>query len=145
MTFTLVKSIHLVCVVAWFAGMFYIFRLFVYHVQNRNSEQICRVFLVMERKLLVYIMLPAAFASVVSGSFMLWLNPLLLMKHWLWLKFCFVILLLFYNAFSYWVHTQLSQKRPVLSERSCRLINEVPTLALIAISFLVFLKPELGQ
>jgi protoporphyrinogen IX oxidase len=145
MTYLLIKSLHLICIVSWFAGMFYIFRLFVYHVQNWDSLPMCQVFLTMERKLLTYIILPAASASFLSGISLLWLNPTLATQHWIWLKLCFVVVLLAYCALSFWVHLQFRKRLLVFSEKSCRLLNEIPTLALIAISLLVFIKPGLGQ
>ena len=139
------KSIHLMAVISWFAGMFYIFRLFVYHSQTWENEFSRNIFSTMERRLIRFIILPAACGSLVTGLSMIWMNPILISRHWLWLKLSFVILLIMYSLLSFWVHSQFRKGRRVLSEKACRAINEVPTLALIAISLLVFLKPGIGQ
>jgi len=75
MTYPALKAPHLICVVSWFAAMFYIFRLFVYHVQNWENEQLRQVLGTMERKLITYIMFPAGVASALSGIPLLLLNP----------------------------------------------------------------------
>jgi putative membrane protein len=145
MLYSVCKSIHLIFVISWFAGMFYIFRLFVYHAQNWDNGSSRSIFSNMERKLIAFIILPAATGSLTTGLTMILLNPILLTRHWLWLKLVFVLLLLVYSLGSFWVYKQFLHGRRVFSEKACRFINEVPTLALIAISFLVFLKPEFGQ
>lgn len=144
-SYQLLKSVHLICVVSWFAGMFYIFRLFVYHIKHWAQSEVREVLAIMERKLLKYIVAPAAAASLASGGALLFANPGLLDQRWLWLKFLFVSMLLAYCYLAFWVHLRLDRGELAISEKSCRLINEVPTLALIGISLLVFLKPGFGQ
>ena len=145
MLYLSLKAFHLVCVISWFAAMFYIFRLFVYHVQNWQKPEMRKVFEVMELKLIHFIMIPAATLSLLSGATMLAVNPALLDRHWIWFKFVFVLMLLGYSGYSRWVQRQFAKNRLVLSEKACRWFNEVPTIALIGISILVFLKPGLGQ
>ena len=145
MLYLSLKAFHLICVVSWFAAMFYIFRLFVYHVQNWQKPEMRKVFEVMERKLIRFIMIPAANLSLLSGIAMLTINPSLLRQHWIWLKFAFILILLGYSGYSYRVQRQFAKGQLVLSEKACRWFNEVPTIALIGISVLVFLKPGLGQ
>jgi protoporphyrinogen IX oxidase len=142
MLYPFLKAIHLICVVSWFAGLFYIFRLFVYHVQNWDKAQVRSVFETMERKLLNIIVIPAGAASLVSGVALLVVNPELLSRNWMWFKFLFVAVLIGYSVLSCWVHRSFVKNRLVFTERACRWLNEVPTIALIAISLLVFLKPR---
>lgn len=142
MNYLLLKAIHIIFVVSWFAGLFYIFRLYVYHVENWNSLDIKKVFLVMERKLLSYIMLPAALGTIALGTLMLIENPILLKKPWMHIKLTLVLVLLMYHGFSVYVFKQFSKDNKMLTSKQCRLINEVPTLILILVCILAFLKPS---
>jgi len=75
MLYLSIKSLHIISMVAWFAGLFYIFRLFVYHVQKKDSQEVCTTFLIMEEKLLRIIMLPAMIFTLATGIFMIVLVP----------------------------------------------------------------------
>jgi putative membrane protein len=127
--------------VAWFAGLFYIFRLFVYHLENWDEPKAYKVFETMERKLLNIIMLPAAILTTFFGLWMLMLNPYLLTLPWMHAKLTFILVLYGYHIYSHYVHTQLKNRNAVLTSKACRVINEVPTLVLIAVCVLVLVKP----
>lgn len=127
--------------VAWFAGLFYIFRLFVYHVKNKDNLQIVTVFQTMERKLLYMIMHPAMLFTLIFGILMLIKNPTLLKQGWMHVKLLLVLILMGYQIFCGIVAKKFSQGDYFLSEKACRIINEVPTLLLIGIILLVILKP----
>jgi len=135
------KALHLVFVISWFAGLFYIFRLFVYHLQNWEHPHTRSVICLMERRLIRYIMLPAAVGSLGFGLALLSSNNSLLHTGWIWAKLSFVLLLFIYHGLAWWTHIEMKHGRAIFSERACRAINEIPTIALIAISLLVFLKP----
>lgn len=141
MTYQTIKALHLIFVISWFAGLFYIFRLFVYHIQNWDHAHTRSVISLMEGRLISYIMLPAAFGSLGFGLAMLISNTSLLQTGWIWAKLSFVLLLFIYHGLAWWAHIEMKRGRKVFPERACRLLNEIPTLALIAISLLVFLKP----
>lgn len=141
----MLKALHLIFVVSWFAGLFYIFRLFVYHIENWEFAEIRKVFEVMERRLLSYIMLPAAILVVFFGLLMIIENSTLLLQSWMQVKLTAVSVLFIYHGYAYYVYRQLANGRRVLSSRQCRIINEIPTLILILIMILVFLRPALCQ
>lgn len=141
MSYNLLKALHIIFVVSWFAGLFYIFRLFVYHIENWEKEDVTKVFLVMERKLLNYIMTPALLLTLYFGVMMLIENPVLLKAGWMHIKLCMVLFLFVYHGYSYYVHSQLKRQNKILTSKWCRIINEVPTIALIVISLMVFLRP----
>lgn len=141
MSYNLIKAFHIIFVVSWFAGLFYIFRLFVYHVENWDKADVCRVLETMERKLLKFIMAPAMVLTIVFGVWMLMLNPILFKQGWMHIKLCMVVFLVIYHFYSYYVHTQLKNKNKILTSKWCRIINEVPTVALIVICLMVFLRP----
>lgn len=134
------KSLHIVFIVAWFAGLFYIFRLFVYHRANHTNTDICRLLEVMEKKLLSVIIAPASVIVALFGGIMLYLNPPLLQQPWLWVKFLGVIGLYIYQWFSFYTYRRFKKNDFFLSEKQCRWINEIPTIFLLIIVFLAINK-----
>ena len=128
--------------VAWFAGLFYIFRLFVYHVKHKDQTQITEAYTIMEKKLLYMISHPAMTLTIGFGIWMLVLNPALLQQSWLHAKLGAVLLLMGYQIFSGITFRKFRKGNYFLSEKACRWINEVPTLLLIVIVLLVILKPH---
>ena len=141
-TYLLFKSLHLISVISWMAGLLYLPRIFVYHAQNNSQTIISEVFKVMEKKLFFYIMTPAMILS--------WLFGLLLIHEigfeqlgqtWMILKLVFVILLTIYH---FYLGSILNQFKLNLNEHShkfFRYINEIPTILLILIIFVVIFKP----
>ncbi len=135
------KAGHVIAVIAWYAGLFYIFRLFVYHVQQRDQPEVAATLVVMERRLLRAIMLPAAVVSIVFGVAMLIKMPYLLGQPWMHAKLGAVAFLLGYHALASWVRARFAVGDYVLSERACRVINEVPTILLFIIVIAVIVRP----
>ena len=141
-TYLLFKSLHLIAVISWMAGLLYLPRIFVYHSENMNREEICTVFKTMERKLYNYIMMPAMLLS--------WLFGLILISHvgfetisakWLQIKLVLVILLSIYHFYLGSLLFSFSQNNNTKSSKFFRWLNEFPTLLLIIIFFIVFFKP----
>ncbi len=141
-TYLLFKSLHLISVISWMAGLLYLPRIFVYHSQNSSKTIITEVFKVMEKKLFFYIMTPAMILS--------WLFGLLLIheigfeqlgQKWMILKLIFVILLTVYHLYLGRVLGQFKLDLNKHSHKYYRLINEIPTLLLILIIFVVVFKP----
>jgi putative membrane protein len=135
------KALHLVFMVAWFAGLFYIFRLFVYHVKFKDQQNMAEAYSLMERKLLYAIMHPAMTLTLAFGIGMLVLNPALLHRGWMHAKLFCVALLIAYQTFAGITHRKFKKGNYFLSEKACRILNEVPTVLLIAIVFLAIFKP----
>ena len=144
-TYLLFKSIHLIAVISWMAGLLYLPRIFVYHseaVQNNKSEDLTETFKVMERRLLVYIMNPAMIVSWIFG---------ILLIHtigvdnfgsiWLQLKLAFVIILTVYHFFLFQCLRKFAENRNTYSSKFYRIINEIPTVLLIGIILIVVFKP----
>ena len=144
MAYLWLKSIHVIAVIAWMAGIFYIFRLFVYHVQQRANESTAAVFRTMERKLLHIIMLPAGVISVISGSWMIWEQKDFLHQPWLWIKLASVAGMIAFHWFSEYTATRFASGDYFLTEKQCRALNEVPTILMFVIVFMVILKPFAG-
>jgi putative membrane protein len=136
-----IKALHIILIVAWFAGLFYIFRLFVYHRQNSLNFSICELMGTMEKRLFYMIIMPASILAVISGLTLLFLNPIFITQGWFWTKIMFVVSLFIYQFFSFRVMQRFEQRHFFISERVCRIINEVPTIVLISVVFLVVVKP----
>jgi putative membrane protein len=137
-----VKALHIVSVVAWMAGLFYLPRLFVYHAEAEAGSDKAETFKIMERRLLRGIMLPAAVMVVVFGG-MLAATPGLVdwRSGWIWAKLALVLGLgLFQVKLAGWQREFAADRRPHPA-RFFRLVNELPTLALLAIVILVVVKP----
>ncbi|MCY4016984.1 MAG: CopD family protein [Gammaproteobacteria bacterium] len=137
------KSFHIIAMVCWFAGLFYLPRLFVYHTLSEDAVSRDR-FVVMERKLFWGIMTPSAVATLLFGFWLLLGNPgYFLAWWWMQLKLALVALLLVYHGLC-WVH--LKALRDGVNHRGhvfFRVFNELPVLLLIAITILIVVKPVL--
>lgn len=133
------KAFHIVFVVTWFAGLFYLPRLFVYHAASDDAIGSER-FKIMERRLFV-MMTIGALLSVVFGVAMLVLSPALLAAGWLHAKLTLVAVLIGYHGWCYRLLLAFRADRNRRSERWLRVFNEAPSLLLIAIVLLVVLKP----
>jgi len=139
--FLYLKVAHLVSVVAWFAGLFYIFRLFVYHAREKHEAHTSRTLALMESKLLKIIMYPATFFVLVTGLSLSIAASATWSQPWFHAKLTGVVFLLAYQELARRTHHRFARGDFFLTERQCRFINEVPTLLLIAIVALVVLKP----
>ena len=144
-TYLLFKSIHLIAVISWMAGLLYLPRIFVYHsesVRDNKSEDLKETFKVMERRLLVYIMNPA---MIVSWIFGILLIHTIGMNNfgsiWLQLKLVFVIILTIYHFFLFQCLRKFAENRNNYSSKFYRIINEIPTVLLIGIVLVVVFKP----
>jgi len=140
-SYLLFKSLHLIAVISWMAGLLYLPRIFVYHSEN-NNEIVTTVFKTMERKLYNYIMTPAMILSWVFGLILIHeIGFQQLASLWLQLKLILVLLLTVYHFYlgSLLNKFKLDQNRK--TSKFYRYINEVPTLLLILIIFIVIFKP----
>ena len=136
------KAFHVVFVVTWFAGLFYLPRLFVYHVSASDTISRTR-FVVMERRLFVMTTLGGAF-TVLFGVLMVVLAPGYMTQGWLHAKLALVLLLIGYHIWCIPLMHALRDGRNRHSERWFRLFNEVPSVLLIAIVILAVVKPGFG-
>ena len=136
------KSLHLIATVSWFAGLLYLPRIFVYHSENMKNKEICTVFKTMERKLFNYIMMPAMFLSWIFGLILISIIGFEnLGLKWLQIK---LILILFLTSYHFYLGLLLNKFGLDQNEKTSkfyRYINEIPTLLLILIVFVVIFKP----
>jgi putative membrane protein len=137
-----VKVVHILAVISWMAGLFYLPRLFVYHAENKENTGVTAVFLVMERRLLKAIMRPAAVVAVLTGAGLIHLGGWDQgMPVWLWLKLLLVAGMLGFHGLLESHAARFRDGRETRSGRYFRVINEIPTLLLIGIVTLVIIKP----
>jgi putative membrane protein len=141
MTYLWIKSLHVISVVAWMAGLFYLPRLFVYHCQVKAGSEASELFKVMERKLLRIIMNPAMVATWVFGIWLVVLIPDYLWEPWFHVKVLFLLILTVQHHMMGRWRSAFAIDANVHSERYYRVMNEAPTLCLIGIVFMVILKP----
>lgn len=145
MLYLYLKSLHIIFVVSWMAGLFYIVRLFVYHIEAKEKPEpekqiLQKQFEVMERKLWNIITTPAMILTVLAGVGMLYLNPGLLQADWMLVKLGFVAVLLVYHFICQRIIGLLKTERLTWSSTQLRFWNELATILLVAIVFTVILK-----
>jgi protoporphyrinogen IX oxidase len=133
------KAVHVMAMVTWFAGLFYLPRLFVYHADAADPIGVER-FRIMERRLFA-IMTVGAVATLVFGIAMLAAFPPYLSMGWLHVKLALVALLIAYHGYCYKLMRDFTQNRNTRTARWYRLFNEVPSLFLMAIVALAVVKP----
>jgi putative membrane protein len=145
MLYLYLKAIHIIFVVSWMAGLFYIVRLFIYHVEANDRSDLERItlqrqFEIMQHKLWYIITTPAMAISVLAGIAMIWVNPVLLSMNWMLVKLAFVLGLLVYHFLCQNIMNKLKQGIFTWSSTQLRLWNELATIFLVAIVFTVILK-----
>jgi len=140
--FPWLKAIHVIAVISWMAGLLYLPRLFVYHTDADPGSQQSETFKVMEAKLSGVIMKPAMIATLVFGLAMLAVPGYLASAGWwVWLKIALVVGLLAVHWFLLKCRDAFAEDRNERPQKFFRVINEVPTLLMIAIVILVVVRP----
>ncbi len=137
--YEIVKIIHIISLIAWFAGLFYLPRLFVYHTNAPKGSDMDHTFMTMERKLLRIIMNPAMITTIISGLYMAF--DIGFEYGWLHAKLTFVAILAYYHHLLARYRKDFANHRNKKTEKFYRIINEIPTLLLVIIVTLVILKP----
>ena len=144
-TYLLFKSIHLIAVIFWMAGLLYLPRTFVYHseaVANNKSEDLISTFQVMERRLFIYIINPSMIASWILGILLIYNSGVDNLGFlWIQLKLLFVIILTIYHFFLFQCLRKFAENTNSHSSKFYRIINEIPTILLIFIILIVVFKP----
>ena len=145
MEYLYAKSIHIIFVVSWMAGLFYIVRLFIYHVEANERPELeknvlQRQFELMQSKLWNIITTPAMVLTILAGLYMFYLNPALLQMDWMLVKLAFVAGLLIYHFICQRIIYQQKKGTSTWTSTQLRLWNELATVFLVAIVFTVILK-----
>ena len=136
------KALHLIAVISWMAGLLYLPRIFVYHTENQDEKQINKVFKIMEFKLYNYIMMPAMILSWIFGLILIGsIGFEQLHSNWLIIKLILVVVLTIYHFFLGNCLNKFKNDENKYSSRFFRIFNEIPTILLILIVFIVVFKP----
>ena len=136
------KALHLIAVISWMAGLLYLPRIFVYHTENQSDKNISNVFKTMERKLYFYIMTPAMLISWIFGILLIGsIGFDQLSTYWLKTKLILVVLLTLYHFYLGNFLQKFKMDLNTKSSKFFRFFNEVPTILLILIIFIVVFKP----
>ncbi len=145
-----IKSLHLIFVITWFAGLFYIIRLFVYQIEANEKENqqereiLTRQLRLMAKRLWTIITWPSMILAVSFGVWLLILNASLISQPWMHIKLIFVGILIAYHSYSHFIYKNLQSGNFKYRSNFMRLWNEGPTLILFAVVFLVMLRNELN-
>jgi len=137
-----ILAFHIVSFASWMAMLFYLPRLFIYHREHSDSEEFGKIVEIQEYKLYAYIGVPAMWATIISGSWMLYINPGIFQSGgWMHAKLMFVAILIAYSFSLNYMRKQLINDPTYKSGKFFRFYNEVPTLLMISIVIMVIIKP----
>ncbi len=140
--YLLFKSLHLIAVISWMAGLLYLPRIFVYHVENFEKKEATEIFETMERRLYIYIMRPAMILSWLFGIILISINGLdVLFSLWIQIKLVLVLILTVYHEFLGKCLKSLKEGTNKKTAKFFRIVNEIPTILLVFIVFVVIFKP----
>jgi len=140
MLYNSILTFHIVSFISWFAMLFYLPRLYVYHSENREKSEFTGVIKIMERKLIKYIGTPAMWATVLSGVYLVYITGFI-SEPWLHIKITLVVLLMGYHIYLEKLRKDLEVDRDKHSGKFFRVLNELPTLLMLFIVPLVVFKP----
>ena len=141
-SYLLFKSLHLIVVISWMAGLLYLPRIFVYHTENQNKNETTNIFETMEKKLFYYIMFPAMALSWLFGLILISIIGFSSLSFlWMQIKILLVTILTFYHFYLGICLNDLKNNIFKRSSRFFRIINEIPTILLIITVFIVIFKP----
>ena len=142
MTYDIIKSFHLVAVISWMVGLLYLPRLFVYHNDTKNLSEMDKTFLIMEFRLLNYIMAPALFFTYILGSILIYENLYLFNEMYFLVKLFLVFCLTIFHLYLSILYKDFKKGYRIKETKFYRLINEIPTILMILIILLIIVKPD---
>jgi putative membrane protein len=148
-SYATIKALHIIFVVSWFAGLFYIVRLFIYHTEAQEKEEQAKQILttqfeIMEKRLWWIITTPAMVLTLLFGVFMIVGNTDLMKMGWFHIKLTFLVLLFFYHFMCQKIMFDMKKGKFNWKSNGLRIWNEVATLALVAIVFIVTMKDSMN-
>lgn len=149
MDFLYIKALHIIFVVTWFAGLFYIVRLFIYHIEAEKKDEPAKNILqtqykLMSKRLWYIITWPSAILASFFAFWMLYTSPYYLSEPWMHIKLAFVLALYFYHYYCHRIFSQLQRDIVKYSAFKLRMFNEIATIILFAVVFLVTLKSAIN-
>ena len=141
MEYNLIKAFHLLSVFAWLAGLFYLPRLFVYHSMVEKYSLRSETFKIMEKRLLNIIMYPSMFFSWFFGIYLIYKNMDLIYFHWFWIKIISVVIMTVFQFYCSKIVHLFEKDMCDNTDKFFRILNEIPTVLLVIIVFMVTIQP----
>ena len=142
MLYDIIKSFHLISVISWMVGLLYLPRLFVYHNDTKNLSEMDKTFLLMEYRLLNFIMTPALVVTYILGLLLLYDNIYFLSESYFLIKLFLVFCLTIFHFYLSILYKDFKKGYRIKKTKFYRIINEIPTLLMIFIILLVLVKPN---
>ena len=142
MFYDIIKSFHLISIISWMVGLLYLPRLFVYHNDTKNLSEMDKTFLLMEYRLLNYIMTPALIVTYLLGLVLLYDNIYFLSENYFLIKLLLVFCLTVFHFYLSILYKDFKKGYRNKNTKFYRIINEIPTLLMISIILLVLVKPN---
>ena len=142
MYYELIKSFHLISVISWMIGLLYLPRLFVYHNETKYMSEMDNTFLLMEFRLLNYIMAPALIVTYVLGFILLYSNIFYLSENFFLLKLFLVLCLTIFHFYLSILYKDFKKGYRIKKTKFYRIINEIPTILMILIIILIIVQPN---
>ncbi len=141
-SYLIYKSLHLIAVISWMAGLLYLPRIFVYHAENNETNSISEIFKIMEKKLYNYIMMPAMLLSWLFGILLIHsLGFQIFLELWMQIKTIAIIVLTYYHFTLGKYLNDFAIENNQKTSKFFRIYNEIPTILLIVVIFVVIFKP----
>ena len=144
MFYLYIKSFHLIFLIAWMVSLLYLPRLFVYHSSVSNTSSSYSLLLLMEKRLIKIIAIPAMVLTFLFGVLLLNIQNELFLENYFIIKLICVLILIIYQIYLIFVYLAFNERNNKRSTNFYKLINEIPTILMIIIILLVVLKPNLG-
>ncbi len=144
MFYLYVKSFHLIFLIAWMVSLLYLPRLFVYHSSVSISSSSYKLLLLMEKRLIKIIAVPAMILTFLFGTILLKIQHELIYENYFIIKLSFVFLLIIFQIYLIFIYLAFKERKNKKAQKFYKLINEIPTIFMIIIILLVVLKPDLG-
>ena len=143
MSYDIIKSLHLIAVISCMVGLLYLPRLFVYHNESKHGSDVDNTFLIMEYRLYFYIMNPALILTSLLGLYLLYQSSYLLSENYFLIKAILVLLLIIFHIYLYFLYKDFKKGYRFKNTKFYRIINEIPTVLMITVIILIFVKPDL--
>ncbi len=143
MYYDIIKSFHVVAVISWMVGLLYLPRLYVYHNDKKHLSDLDTTFLLMEYRLLSYIMNPSLIVTYVLGAVLVFENIYLLSENYFLLKLVLVLLLTLFHIYLSILYKDFKKGYRYKTTKFYRIINEIPTILMNAIILLVIVRPDI--
>ena len=142
MYYDIIKSLHLISIISWMVGLLYLPRLFVYHNDTKNNSEMDSTFLLMEYRLLNFIMTPALCVTYLLGFILLYENLYFFSETYFLLKLFLVFCLTIFHLYLSILYKDFKKGYRIKETKFYRIINEVPTILMILIILLIIIKPS---